>query len=97
MSIKSVIIILISITIIVGCTPSVNQIKPQKYYTLSFKHSEKPAVPGSEVSYDFVKVDLPHISTKHMTQNIIYSNAPFQKDSYSQSKWKEPLPIMLQE
>ncbi len=89
-----------------GCTPSVNKVDPLKYYTLHYHSTEHSTEYNTEHStevkadkaiYDFVKVDLPHISTKHMTESIIYSKKPFQKNSYSQSHWKEPLPIMLQE
>ncbi len=77
-----------------GCTPSINKVAPLKYYTLHFQNNDHKV---DKAIYDFVKVDLPHISTKHMTESIIYSKQPFQKNSYSQSRWKEPLPVMLQE
>ncbi|MCW8929720.1 MAG: ABC-type transport auxiliary lipoprotein family protein [Gammaproteobacteria bacterium] len=87
-------VLLLILIFIAACTPSVNKVDPHKYYTLSFSNSDNRVI---KPIYDFVKIDLPHISTKHMTKSIVYSEKPFQKNSYSQSQWKEPLPIMLQE
>ncbi|MCP3851996.1 MAG: hypothetical protein GY694_17430 [Gammaproteobacteria bacterium] len=90
----SLILLLIGLFLISACTPSIKKIDPHKYYTLYFQDSEnKAATP----IYDFVKVDLPHAPTNHMTTSILYSENLFQRNSYSQSKWKEPLPTMLQE
>ncbi len=93
-TIRRLSLLALTVFLTVGCTPSVNKADPLKYYTL---HFQSTAVKADKAIYDFVKVDLPHISTKHMTESIIYSKKPFQKNSYSQSHWKEPLPIMLQE
>jgi len=82
------------ILLMLGCTPSVKQTQPHHYYTLQYQQSQNKA---DKPVYGFVKVDLPHISSKHMTENITYAPQPFEKNSYSQSKWKEPLTIIFQE
>lgn len=88
------ILLVIMLIITSGCTPSVNQVEPYNYYTLQYQHSANKA---AKPLYDFVKIDLPHTSSKRMTENIVYSEKPYQKNSYSQNKWKEPLPVMFQE
>lgn len=65
------------------------------YYTIEF------LPPGlnsaADARYGFVKVDQPHLSTRHTTEAIIYSDKPYHQDIYIQSQWKEPLPVQLQE
>ncbi|MCU7836317.1 MAG: membrane integrity-associated transporter subunit PqiC [gamma proteobacterium symbiont of Taylorina sp.] len=92
-------IILCCMTIyLAGCLPAVNHVPSYEYYTLSFQNGDNPLLlKNNKPAYGFVKVDLPHISSKHMTKAIIYSENSLQKNAYSQSEWKEPLPIMLQE
>jgi len=81
-----------------GCLPSVNQVPSLEYYSLSYQADNNSlSAKNNSPVYGFVKVDLPHISSKHMTEAIIYSENSLQKNAYSQSEWKEPLPIMLQE
>lgn len=86
------------LVLLIGCTPPIKNNTSINYYTLQSHSFEN----GSEYQannpiYGFVKVDLPHISTKHMTESIVYSDKPFEKNTYSQSEWKEPLPILFQE
>ncbi len=76
-----------------ACTPPVQQVKPYTYYTLDLQRFTNKA---GTTAYDYVKIDLPHISSKHLSENIIYTSKPFEQNSYLQSKWKEPLTIMLQ-
>jgi ABC-type uncharacterized transport system auxiliary subunit len=85
--------LLIPLLFISACTPSVNQVDPYKFYTLNYQGSARQ---NTQPIYDFVKIDLPHVSTKHITENILYSKKSFEQNSYSQSKWKEPLAVMLQ-
>ncbi len=82
----------------IACTPSINQVKPQTFYSLPFQIDHNIPTSHTKVTnYDFIKIDLPHISSNSMQQNIIYANQPFEKNSYSQSKWKESLASMIQQ
>lgn len=65
------------------------------FYTIEFRPPENVRVTSTR--FGFVKVDQPHLSTKHTTEAIIYSDRPYQQDIYIRSQWKEPLPVQLQE
>ena len=90
-------IVFIVIFLLAGCTPSINK-NTVEYYTLHSNTFGNGSVHSTEKPiYDFVKIDLPHISTRHTTKSIVYSEKPFKKNSYLKSEWKDPLPILLQE
>lgn len=84
---------LIVILLLAGCASNPSQ-TPNRYYSLSFTDSGQSA---EQIRYPFLKVDLPNFSSKHHTEAIIYNNQRHELDRYSQSEWKEPLPVLLQE
>lgn len=68
--------------------------KSKNYYRLDFKAA--PDTHSPAVKYDFIKVDTPHLASTHTTESILYSEAPYKQDAYSNSEWMVALPTLMQ-
>ncbi len=78
---------------LISCASNSNNKTIQRYSLQYDKNLQQPV----NNKYQFLKVDIPNFSSNHNVVAIIYTNNKFELDSYSQSEWKEPLPLLLQE
>ena len=85
--------ILIGIFLILsGCGSSPG--KSTNYYMLDFNAA--PETVAKQTQYDYIKIDIPYISSTHTTESILYSDGQYKQDAYSQSEWMVALPALLQ-
>jgi ABC-type uncharacterized transport system auxiliary subunit len=85
----------IALLLLSSCGSLMSQREPISYYRLSHGDIDR-SLTAEAPAYDFVKVDLPHLTTTHAADAILYSAALYQQDAYSKSQWSVALPTMLQ-